>query len=275
TYETLGSALNPDISYTAREFRRSALVYHVVRTYNLSELETLAKKYIEHFEKSISIFNILQAVRKMFSKHSDHKVWLLSYIKTKLEKVFVSDETTFKRDKFHCELGEDQVFHKAVMRMIVNIYCPWLLFMRSTLDSQKSRVEAGAEDLPADRYLDKMSPAEEHVTEAYLVEDTAAEAYLIEECAIEEPPAEAYPVKEPAEEEPAPEEPSFEDCPVEDPLAEDPPQEEPLTEAYPVEEPLVEECPIGEPPAETYATDQHPAEEPPLEEHPDVSLYAN
>ncbi|EGE86661.2 hypothetical protein BDDG_09608 [Blastomyces dermatitidis ATCC 18188] len=199
-YETLGSAPDPDISCTAREFRKSALVYHIARTYNLPELETLAKKYIEHFEESISIFNILQA---------------------------------------------------------------------------KSCIEAGAEDLPADRYLDKMSPAEEHVTEAYPVKDTAAEVYLIEECAIEEPSTEAYPVEEPAEEEPAPEEPLFEDCPVEDPLAEDPPQEEPLTEAYPIEEPLVEECPIGEPPAETYATDQHPAEEPPLEEHPDVSLYAN
>ncbi|OJD22778.1 hypothetical protein ACJ73_05872 [Blastomyces percursus] len=123
--------------------------------------------------------------------------------------------------------------------MVVDIYSARLLFMRSTFDSQKSRVEAGTEDLAADGYLDKMSPAEE-------------------------PPDEEYPVEEPTEEEPAPEEPFFEECPVEDPSI----------EAYPVEDPLVEDPPQEELLTEKCAIDEHPAGSP-QETLPDVSLYDN
>ncbi|OJD22777.1 hypothetical protein ACJ73_05871 [Blastomyces percursus] len=94
TYETLGSAPDPRISSAAGEYRRSTLVYQVARTYGLPELEALAKKYMEHFGGSVSIFDILRAAKGVFSKLPDDEVWLPRYIKTKLQRAFVSDETT-------------------------------------------------------------------------------------------------------------------------------------------------------------------------------------
>ncbi|PGG94985.1 hypothetical protein AJ80_10061, partial [Polytolypa hystricis UAMH7299] len=147
-YETLSSAPDPGVSCAVREYKRSVLAYHAARKHRLPELEVLSKKYIEHFGESISIFDILRAAGKAFSKLPDDEGWLLSHIKTKLQRAFESDETIFKCEEFNCGLGEDLAFCKAVLRTVIDIYSTQLLVVRNTHGNQKSLIECGAEDPP-------------------------------------------------------------------------------------------------------------------------------
>ncbi|GFG19063.1 hypothetical protein IFM5058_09663 [Aspergillus udagawae] len=56
-YETLRTASQPGASKAAIKYRRSMLDYQAARDYDLYDLETYAKKYIEMFGKSMSIFD--------------------------------------------------------------------------------------------------------------------------------------------------------------------------------------------------------------------------
>jgi hypothetical protein len=66
-YETLRTASDPDVSNMAIEYRRSMLVYHAARKYDLYDLEVYAKKYIKIFGESMSTFDRMEAARKIYS----------------------------------------------------------------------------------------------------------------------------------------------------------------------------------------------------------------
>jgi len=95
TYETINSPLDENISYIEREYRRSVLVYHASRMYNITDLEILARKYIEHFDEAISTFEILRSIGEIFPKLPEDEVWLPSYVKKVLRRSFVSGNSRF------------------------------------------------------------------------------------------------------------------------------------------------------------------------------------
>jgi hypothetical protein len=67
-YETLRTASEPGASKMEIEFRRSMLVYQAAREYDLYDLETYAKKYIEVFGESMSSFIYSSLIQLMAGK---------------------------------------------------------------------------------------------------------------------------------------------------------------------------------------------------------------
>ncbi|KAJ8228469.1 hypothetical protein LV160_008803 [Aspergillus fumigatus] len=98
------------------------LVYQAARKYDLYGLQTYAKKYIEMFDESMSIFDRMEAAREIYSKLPKDETWLASYIDKQLQIAFSLDTNIFQREEFYDGVGRDPVFDKAVMRTVVNIY---------------------------------------------------------------------------------------------------------------------------------------------------------
>ena len=163
TYETLTTASESRIIHLAREYKRSIQAYHAARAHKLHDLEVLAKWHIENLGESVSIFDMLQAVRTVFSKLPDDEVWLHSHINMKLRSALELEETVFMRDEFYREFGEDPVFDKAVMRMVVNIFSSRILAMRCTIEHQRSNTESSAEETPDGEHPVDVPPTEEYL----------------------------------------------------------------------------------------------------------------
>ncbi|KAH1415129.1 hypothetical protein KXV64_006649, partial [Aspergillus fumigatus] len=161
-YETLQTAPEPGVSTTAIEYRRSMLVYQAARRYDLYDLETYAKRYIEMFGESMSIFDRMETASEIYSKLPQDETWLASYFNKQLQIAFSQDKNIFKRRAFYHGLGKDPVFGKAVIRIVVNIYSEVL-----------------------SRQVAEATP-EEGVAEDGAVEDGAMEEGAMEEGAMEE-----------------------------------------------------------------------------------------
>ncbi|KAH3511951.1 hypothetical protein KXV55_002216 [Aspergillus fumigatus] len=175
-YETLRTASETGVSKIAIEYRRSMLVYEAANKYGLYDLAAYAKKYIEMFGKSMTIFDRMEAAREIYSKLPTDEIWLAGYIYKQLRIAFSLDTNIFHHEEFYLGVGKDPVFDKAVMRMVVNIYSEAL-----------------------SREVDETTPegsiAEEGAAEDCAVEDGAVEDGAVEEGAAEE----AVDIKIPAE----------------------------------------------------------------------------
>ncbi|GFF50455.1 hypothetical protein IFM46972_09049, partial [Aspergillus udagawae] len=164
-YETLRTASEPGTSKMAIEYRRSMLVYQAAREYDLYDLETYAKKYIEMFGESMSIFDRMEAAREIYSKLPQNETWLASYINKQLQIAFSLDTNIFQREDFYDGVGKDPIFDKAVMRMVVDIYSEVL---------SRQVTEAAPEE----------GVAEEGTAEDCAVEDGAVENGAVEDGAV-------------------------------------------------------------------------------------------
>ncbi|EAW14873.1 uncharacterized protein ACLA_002840 [Aspergillus clavatus NRRL 1] len=189
-YETLRAASEPGVSKMAIEYRRSMLVYQAARKYDLCDLETYAKKYIEMFGESMSTFDRMEAAREIYSRLPQDETWLASYINKQLRIAFSLDETIFQREEFYHGVGKDPVFDKAVMRMVVNIYSE-LLSRRNTETTPEEGVaeEGTAEDCAVEDGADaaEVGAVEESAVGDGAAEDNAAGEYgAAEEGAVEE-----------------------------------------------------------------------------------------
>ncbi|RHZ60744.1 uncharacterized protein CDV56_108116 [Aspergillus thermomutatus] len=193
-YETLRTASEPGVSKMAIEYRRSMLVYQAARKYDLYNLETYAKKYIEMFGESMSTFDRMEAAREIYSKLPQDETWLASYINKQLRIAFSLDKNIFQREEFYHGVGKDPVFDKAVMRMVVDIYSEIL----SRQVTETTPEEDAAEDCAAEDCAAEDGAAEEGAVEEYgAAEDGAAEKGSVEEYgAVEDGAAEEGNVEE-------------------------------------------------------------------------------
>lgn len=282
SYETIISPLDRGVDCIAREYRRSVLVYEAARTYDIFDLEALARRYIEHFGEALSLFDVLRTAKEVFSTLPDDESWLPHYIKQKLEQSFLVDKSIFTDDEFFGILGEDRYFSNAIFKMSLEIYSTRLQLLESRL-AHKSSINgypdmgrAGSES-PAMKHDDQEYP------EPYDVPNEApSEGAPADNCPPDEPyPVEYYPEPEEASPEPpsfgdhspelVPPEPYPEECTPES-LAEGslyPPRPRSVDDYSdkPVPEPCPDEDYAPEPaPPEPYpeeCTPEAPAEEPP------------
>ncbi|KAF3492108.1 uncharacterized protein GIQ15_01625 [Arthroderma uncinatum] len=207
-YETLRVGSIQDGPNIVREMRRSVQAYHAARIYGLTGLEMLAKMYIEKFSKSVSVFDLLQAVKSMFSKLPEGEAWLPSYIDARLAREYERDENIFKGEEFYDLLGEHRDFDKAILRMVINTYSSHLSSLQFNIE-QENEAEAEyavAEEplLVEEAVVEEPLLAEEPRVEEPPVEEVVAEKSILVE---EEKPAEECPPHEefaPVEEEPVP-----------------------------------------------------------------------
>ncbi|KAM5446406.1 hypothetical protein MaudCBS49596_006665 [Microsporum audouinii] len=146
-YETLRAGSIQD-DLIAREMRRSVQAYYAARVYGLTGLEAFAKVYIKQFSESVSVFDLLQEVRSIFSKLPVGEVWLPSHIDARLAKEYERDENIFE-DKEFCNLfGEEKNFDKAILRMVINIYSSRLSSLQRQVIKQKNESGAATEEPP-------------------------------------------------------------------------------------------------------------------------------
>ncbi|KAF7164511.1 hypothetical protein CNMCM6106_001029 [Aspergillus hiratsukae] len=190
-YETLQTASDPDVTNMAIEYRRSMLVYHAARKYDLYDLEMYAKKYIEMFGDSMSAFDRMEAAREIYSKLPQDEVWLPSYVNEQLRMLFSLDKKVFQREEFYHGVGKDPAFEKAIMRMIVNIYSEVLSRqVTETIPEEGVAEEADVEDGAAEDGAAEEGAAEEGAAEEGAAEEGAAEDDAVEEAVSLEIPAE-------------------------------------------------------------------------------------
>ncbi|KAJ5346237.1 hypothetical protein N7452_004241 [Penicillium brevicompactum] len=121
TYETINSPLGENISYIEREYQRSVLIYHASRKYQITDLEILARKYIEHFDEAISTFEILRSTGEIFSKLPKDEVWLPGYVRKTLQRSFVSANSRFNTDDLSGILKDYNSFSRAIMLSVIEI----------------------------------------------------------------------------------------------------------------------------------------------------------
>jgi hypothetical protein len=120
-YETICSQLDIDTSDLAKEYRKSLLVYQASRTYGLTDLEALAKYYVEHLGEEMSTHDILRITRDVFSKLPEGETWLPSYIEKALKCLLKPGNSEFDLDDVYKTLGHDHHFDNTVMKMMVQI----------------------------------------------------------------------------------------------------------------------------------------------------------
>ncbi|KAJ5970711.1 uncharacterized protein N7479_000629 [Penicillium vulpinum] len=134
TYETINSPLDENVSYIGREYQRSVMVYYASRKYNITDLEILARKYIEYFGEAISTFEILCSTREIFSKLPEDEVWLPSYVRKVLQRSFVPGTLPLNID----DLSEVLKDHDSLSRVV-------MLSMIEILSSHIQHLEKGSE----------------------------------------------------------------------------------------------------------------------------------
>ncbi|EAW24053.1 uncharacterized protein NFIA_036250 [Aspergillus fischeri NRRL 181] len=207
SYETLRTASDSGLSNMATEYRRSMLVYHAARKYDLYDLEMYAKKYIKMFGESMSAFDSMEAARKIYSKLPQGEVWLPNYLHEQLRVAFLSDTNIFQREEFYDGVGEDPDFDKAVMRMVVNIYSEALSKQGTEAIPEETHLEDSVakegtvEGNDVENHVSEETVAEVPVAEETVAEDTAAEVPVAEDCIAEECVAEGNDVEDPVAEE--------------------------------------------------------------------------
>jgi hypothetical protein len=136
TYETINSPLDENMSYFEREYQRSLLVYHASRKYNITDLEILARKYIEHFGEAISTFEILRLTGDIFSKLPEDEVWLPGYVRKLLQRSFVSGNSRFNIDELSGISKNYDSFSRVIMLSVIDILSSHIQCLEKRTGSQ-------------------------------------------------------------------------------------------------------------------------------------------
>ncbi|KAJ5093578.1 hypothetical protein N7456_009439 [Penicillium angulare] len=261
SYQTiLENPFNEDLVSIAEEYRKAVSVYQAARVYELPDLESLAKHYIELFDEDIPIYEMLRLTRDVFSALPENENWLLGYIERSLQRQLKIDGSDSNLGEVYQVLGLNHEFDIAVMKMVVESFSACLRGINNEL--------VGADEL--------IQKAKENM--AACTADAAPEESIEEfgEKPVEEPIAEfdEEPLEEPIEEfgeEPA-------ECPVESPepaaATDEPPVEEAVEEPheFPTTEPaegwsFLQKVPSV---AEYWAPDPHASRDAPAAQ--DVSI---
>ncbi|KAJ5317168.1 hypothetical protein N7508_001676 [Penicillium antarcticum] len=120
-YETVSSPLDEGTSDLAREYKRSALVYHASRNWGLTGLETLAQQKMQHLDEEVPVLEILRVMRDVFSSLPAGETWLPGYIHGNLQRLLKPEDPELGLREFYNILGQDHQFDNAVMKMILEI----------------------------------------------------------------------------------------------------------------------------------------------------------
>ncbi|PYH88964.1 hypothetical protein BO71DRAFT_390574 [Aspergillus ellipticus CBS 707.79] len=231
-YETMEPQIL-HISPRALEFERSAHVYHAARQYEISGLEVLAKEYMQRFNDAVTITQILDIARKVYSRLPSDEEWFHWYIRSKLFTAFMADEEQLKRDVKESGIGTEIHFDRFVFETMLDMYSTNLASWRYR--ALKGDGVNGHGDVPSSDEAPEPADAQETVEEfpGEPVDDPYDDAFPDEppppaEPLVEEPPpADPVPLEDPydapavQELEPAPPTPEFE--PESDPVPEEPP----------------------------------------------------
>ncbi|CAG8333871.1 unnamed protein product [Penicillium salamii] len=185
-YETILSPPDIDTCGIAGEYKRSVLVYHASRKCDIPGLECLAKHYVEHFGKELSLHDVLRLTRDVFSTLPEGETWLPNYIKSHLLRLKLGNPAN-NLAELYSTLGHDHQFDNTVMKMVVD--------MLSVNLSDNALREA--------LWANGRCAAEEPAADEPAADEPAADEPAADEPAADEPAADEPAAEEPVAEEPA------------------------------------------------------------------------
>lgn len=122
--DTIGREANDKARKLDRllEYKRSARLYCVAKTYGLFHLETLSKVRIESSKDGISIWDTLDIAEEAYKKIPDDAKWFTMYLKVKLQAAMKEDQHLLTKKAFLGRIGRVTELDKALMKIIAQIY---------------------------------------------------------------------------------------------------------------------------------------------------------
>jgi hypothetical protein len=120
-YETVKPLSTSKLPRRATEYTRSVIAYRVAVSHGLDGLAEHAKRYIQIFDKDVSIIDIIALGRKAFPKISE-ELWFSEYLTARITASFEADEGIFQREQFFEGFGETPDFDKFLGKVMAQIY---------------------------------------------------------------------------------------------------------------------------------------------------------
>jgi hypothetical protein len=143
-YETLYS--NCD---RVREYKRSVLAYQAARKYGLPELESVARKYIEHFGALMELEDILDTAVDVFMKLPHDEVWFQSYLRGYFVQSYRENMHFFHREEFTRSTGRCPPLDRTILQLTVDILSARIAELENTIEqANKLEPEIEQESLP-------------------------------------------------------------------------------------------------------------------------------
>ncbi|KAK2743510.1 hypothetical protein FQN57_004807 [Myotisia sp. PD_48] len=103
------------------EFRRSLLVYCFARTKEIHKLGLMAKKRAQDLGDNLSIIDFLATVREVYPKLPSDDVWILEFLRYRVEYEKQRDARVFIKSSVYDLIGETASFDCALVEIIVKI----------------------------------------------------------------------------------------------------------------------------------------------------------
>ncbi|KAH2679558.1 hypothetical protein KXW53_005819 [Aspergillus fumigatus] len=120
-YETVKPPSTSELPRRATEYIRSVFAYRVAVRHGLDGLAEHAKRYIQIFDKEVSIIDIISLGRKAFPKISEEP-WFSEYLTARITASFEADEGIFQREQFFEGFGETLDFDKFLGKVMAQVY---------------------------------------------------------------------------------------------------------------------------------------------------------
>jgi hypothetical protein len=120
-YETVKPPSTNELPRRATEYTRSVFAYRAAVRHGLVGLTEHAKRYIQIFDKEVSIIDIISLGRKAFPKILEEP-WFSEYLTARITASFEADEGIFQREQFFEGFGETLDFDKFLGKVMAQVY---------------------------------------------------------------------------------------------------------------------------------------------------------
>jgi hypothetical protein len=152
TYQTLDNMDVSPIDKINIEFKRAISAYLVAHTYELAELQQLAMRKIEQCGISMTIFDIVNAIDKNFSRLLNSTTWFRDYLTSKARRTFQEDYTAFSNHGLFDRIT-DVTISNTLAKCVMGLYNDKVSHMLQT--ERAVQEDPTRRDDTTDREVDK------------------------------------------------------------------------------------------------------------------------
>ncbi|ORY00737.1 hypothetical protein BCR34DRAFT_668121 [Clohesyomyces aquaticus] len=178
-YQTLDNTEASLVEGAKLEFKRAFLAYIAAKTYDLRDLQQLAKHKIKHIGTRIHVFDIIEAIKEDFSKLPSDTTWFYNYLDGKAKTALEEDHTAFaKGDIFSCI--DDIALCRLLAKCVVGLYNTKLSGMLNTEGAPVPGICEEYIAIPPNSLIEAC-PAEELPAKEIPIKDVHVGEALIEE----------------------------------------------------------------------------------------------
>ncbi|KAI3017327.1 hypothetical protein CBS147347_10323 [Aspergillus niger] len=135
-YQTLKPASTSNMPWRAIEYKRSVLAYSAGIRCGVDGLVDHGRKYMEVFDKDVSLFDMIDLGRECFPK-IDKDPWYSEYLTNRIMTSFESEEGIFERDEFFRGFGEAPDFDIFLGRIMAKAYSRKISLIRAASNGRR------------------------------------------------------------------------------------------------------------------------------------------